>query len=418
MRLKDDVAEFASFITEQAESLRKDQDARCQESEANDLSKQTVKHYDVKYVRRMASDVIRDRQDMEANASAVRAALVNELGPTWTFGQFTGTVREEVFRRKVEEVCRKGAYQMHDSYVARNPGANRILGTNVLDVLERKLGRNPEALQAFATEIMRTASNFLPLDEEEVGYHGSGVPDPSVPANVICYTTNTVVMPQGGNPEFRKALESAFQGASRGQMYIAENTNSTQELSIVRITNVMPARFSASVKYCRDQYLDYLKREPKETGKIFLEGDGSQLPDLYVRKSTPGVLRPIFLLAQELELVEKMKNSHGRLKYFIVGRDRYGDKTLEAELGETEEQSLEAGTLDDLETLSTRVDEALQRDYWHDDQKVALRDRIVARVREQNAGQSASESGVQERLKARDAAIELIEKTEAVAHAR
>ena len=418
LRLKEESGEFARFITEQAEALRREQDVRCQESEANDLTKQTVKHYDVKYVRRMAGDIVRDRQDMEANAASVRAALVAPLGPTWTFGQFTTTVREETFRRTVEDVCRKGAYQLHNSYVARNPGANRVLGTNVLDVLERKLGTNPEALQAFATEIMRTASNFLPLDDREIFRNASGVPDPNDPANVICCTTTTVVMPSGGNPEFRKALESAFQGSVRGQMYIAENANSTQELSIVRITNVMPARFAGGLRYYRDQYLDYIRREPKETGKIFLEGDGAELPDLYVPETNPESMRPILMLATELGIVKKMEDNRGRQKLFVVSKDRYGEEVLVSELGETEEESLEKATLDDMEDLTTGVREVLERDYWHDAEKSALRDRLVARVREQNAGKLASDPAAQRRLKARDAAVELVEKTEAVAHAR
>ncbi len=417
-RLKEEAGEFARFITEQAEALRQDKEARCQESEANDLSKQTVKHYDVKYVRRLTGDIVRDRQDMEANAATVRASLVAPLGPTWTLGQFSSVVKEETFRRTVEEVCRKSAYQLHDSYVARNPGANRVLGTNVLDVLEQKLGTNPEALLAFATEIMRTASNFLPLDDREVFRSASGVPDPNDPANVICCTTTTVVMPAGGNPEFRKALEAAFQSSVRGQLYLAENVNSTQELSIVRITNVMPARFAGCLRYYRDQYLDYVKREPKELGKIFLEGNGAELPELYVRDTNPEAMRPVFLLATELGLVKKLEDSRGRQRFFVVSQDRYGEEVLVSELGETEEESLERATLDDFEDLTVALEAALQKDFWHDAEKAALNARLVARVREQNAGKLASDPGVQRRLKARDFAIDLVEKTEALAHAR
>lgn len=293
-----------------------------------------------------------------------------------------------------------------------------MLGTNVLDVLEQKLGTNPEALLAFATEIMRTASNFLPLDDREVFRSASGVPDPNDPANVICCTTTTVVMPAGGNPEFRKALEAAFQSSVRGQLYLAENVNSTQELSIVRITNVMPARFAGCLRYYRDQYLDYVKREPKELGKIFLEGNGAELPELYVRDTNPEAMRPVFLLATELGLVKKLEDSRGRQRFFVVSQDRYGEEVLVSELGETEEESLERATLDDFEDLTVALEAALQKDFWHDAEKAALSARLVARVREQNAGKLASDPGVQRRLKARDFAIDLVEKTEALAHAR
>lgn len=118
---------------------------------------------------------------------------------------------------------------------------------------------------------MNMARNYLKLDPIQRQLVGPGIPSANDPAQAVCTTFVTIVMPEAPEAKrFRDHLGELLTNANQaGAAKVVSNPSQPHEITILSITSVFPARFVAVAAYLKQQYEKRLGEA--NGGRAFLE---------------------------------------------------------------------------------------------------------------------------------------------------
>ena len=128
---------------------------------------------------------------------------------------------------------------------------------------------------------------------------------------------------------FVDTLKTAFKNArSGGQVDFIATADGASDITLVSLVNLFPLRFVRLVRGLKQAYEQRLREVGRARGvlEVHAEGDGSQLPELFIPDTAAIAdrLRPVLLLAVALGLVTDAKSPTGAARLALQRKDADG----------------------------------------------------------------------------------------------
>jgi hypothetical protein len=195
-----------------------------------------------------------------------------------------------------------------------------------------------------------------------------------------------------GYVEFAGQLGGELIGATGfgGADDVIANPSKKNEITLVCVRNVMPARFSEAVAMLRQKYDARMKDVAGTAHAMELhgEGDGTQLPSLFVRSVSADDVRPYILIAHAMGLIQELEDPETELKgLHLVTKDERGRSRAGDSLGETMGEVLKNAGQNLMDQLQELVGLRLNGEYLAKSRREELitqlqaeADRLLARV--------------------------------------
>ena len=246
-------------------------------------------------------ELILDKVDMPSIASQIRQTIIPQA-PFVNFGRLASDIKvddiKDAFDIRLSEIVKEKHNNKADS-------DKKVLGMNIITQLQQKL-QSEEDIRSFAYKIVQQSGVYLRLNNDQIQLHvrnNEGDKSPSNPAS-INKKAILVSIPKpktDSQKVFAAKLEESFkssfaQGTAITTLSFDTDSPRENELSIVTISYCYPMRCAEWLLPYRDKYNHFLNTGNNITdrnNKILLhtEGDGSQLPSLFVVDNVDEVLK-------------------------------------------------------------------------------------------------------------------------------
>lgn len=241
-----------------------------------------------------------DKTDMPSMATQLRKSII----PETTFINFGRLAQDitiddirDAFDVKLTEIVRAKHNEKADS-------DKKVLGMNIITQLQQKL-LTEDDIKAFAYKIVQQSGVYLKLNNDQVQLHvrnNEGHLSPTNPAS-INKKTILVSIPKptsDSQKAFADKLEKAFkssfaQGSAITTLGFDTQSPRQNELSIITISYCYPMRCAEWLKSYKEKYENFLHTGNASTDAnnailLHTEGDGSELPSLYVVENAEQVV--------------------------------------------------------------------------------------------------------------------------------
>jgi hypothetical protein len=364
LSLSNEVAECAQLLADCAKEFDERMKRRCCDEGGDDVTRVVVRFYKPQAVKDFEKKLRLDDGIQKKQTAAVRQRLAELLGEDRRFGLFRKKLARGVLLEELEQVCDASATQAHEDLVGRDKSLARILNVSVVERLYREYSGNPEGLRSYAERVVSNAKTFLPLDTSEVNRKSPGIPK----TDKTQVTYFTVLMPDSsGYEDFSSQLGRELIGATGfgGSQDVIINPAKKNEITLVCVRNVMPARYSKAVAMLRKKYEARMAQVSgtAHAMELHAEGDGTQFPSLFVRSVSSGDVRPYILIAQAMGLIQVLPDPVTEVnKVCLVTRNDKG-RVSSQELGESLDDVLKNAGQNLMDQLQELVDRSLATDY-------------------------------------------------------
>ncbi len=376
--LSAEIGRANSMIAESLKAFNDQMAARCADTGAADLQKQVIRFYEPEKVKDFAKALVRDRGEQQKQTATVRNEVAKLLGDTQNFATFNSRVNRPKFISVLEECCERSAVEAHNNLVAGNPDRQRILGVNVIERLQREYGGNPDSLRGYVINVVSRAKNYICFNDAEVRRQGPG----TTGGGFTSYLS--ILLPEAKElGEFREQLKHELENAATGEKEIVPTTGRPNEITLVNITNLFPGRFVTDASFLREKYMQRVNGADGAQAKMELhaEGDGSNLPDLFIEDVNPTKLRGYLMLAQAMEVVAALEDPDtGVTSLYLMPRDKNGKELEPVNLGKTMEEAISDASLASQDSIQSTVMPLLQTDYLHRAKREELMKKVEAQV--------------------------------------
>jgi hypothetical protein len=389
--LSKDIANCKLILTDAATHFKTALDSRLQDGDKRDLSKPMIREYDAQQVRGFVRDMTTDRAQQRRQTSAVREKLVLMLGDRLTFANFGARISMANFEDTVAATCKDEAAAAHSDAVALNPERGRVLDVSLIDFLRREYEGNEEQLNRYTRSTMDMAKNYLKLSSVQRQLVGPGIPAANDSEEATCSTFVTIIAPKvPESADFRTRFCDQLKNANKvGQANVVSNDTRPQEITILSVTNVFPARFVELAEYLKQKYI--ARRSGGNAKRAFLElhsegegytlGAGQDLYDLYPETYAPADILPWLDLAQALGLIEEGKDfSTGRKLIKLKIRGKAGLPEPPLDLGPDIDSVVQNSDPAAVEELKTQVQNTLSTDFVRIEKREQLAKTLYDRV--------------------------------------
>jgi len=425
--LASEVSQASARLTEVTKGFQTAIGGRVADAGRGDLTKQVVKFYEPEQVRSFAKALITDPAEQRKQTSRVRDRVAELLGERQTFTAFNAAVSNAALIDALESTCEQSSREAHEEHLARHPDHGKLLGVSILELLRREFDGQDERLRTYASGVMGMARNYLRMEAAQVRLEGPGIPNAADPATAVCTTNLTIIAPEA--PElraFRDRFCTSLKNAASTPTQVVSNPNRPQEITLINITSIFPARFSSLVGFLRGKYEARLSGD--RSGRAYLElhsegeagalPEGQELPSLFPETFRPNDLRPWLMIAQALELIRMEPDARtGVRKCYLVQEDADGFPVVE-ELGPSPERVLESADAAVFELIQDAVQTRLDNEYLHRDKRAELLGAIRETLKESIRGLSTVDPRLKEWQVAMGKVKELLGLAEEVASGR
>lgn len=350
-------------------------ESRCQENHVQDLKDQVVKLYDPSAVHQFTKKLLRDEEIQRAQTKVVRDSIVTTLGERAGFTTFRQKMTRGRLMDILEEACDSQAEKAHNNLVVSEPGIQRMMGTNIVDILAGKFSGNPLQLKDFARELAGSAGTYLRFDPMEEKRTGPGASEPSMKSSLA------ILLPKGSDyPEFRNDLEAAFIDAFTSPPSFYENPKTT-EITLITIRNLFPLRYVKQTALLRDKYLERIKRMARTRLEVHCEGPSDSWPPIFLPDGEE-IRRKMYawlLLAKAMGMTRELEDPEsGTKSLYLVEKDERGREKPPVPLATNEAELAEAGDPAVAFRIQNAVQAALGGEYLH----AAKRKELAAKLDE------------------------------------
>jgi hypothetical protein len=358
-----EISRANSMITEALKAFTDSVEERCADTGAADLQKQVIRFYNPTQVKDFTKALCRDKTEQQKQTNAVRAELAKLLGETPSFGAFNSRIGKQKFIGVLELTCERMAIEAHNNHVAGNPDRSRILGVSVIERLQKEYGGNPDSLRGYLIGVVSRAKNFLCFNEAEVKRQGPGVTG----GGFVSYLS--VILPEAKElAEFRAKLQDEIVNATPGAKEVVPSTDRPNTITMIALTNLFPARFVADVGFLHEKYRGRVDGPESAQARMELhgEGDGSNLPNIFIEDVNPVKYRGYLMLAQAMGVVAQLEDPDtGISSLYLMPRDNKGRELDPVMLGKDMEAALADASLITYDAVTSTVSPLLETDFLH-----------------------------------------------------
>jgi hypothetical protein len=266
-----------------------------------------------------------------------------------------------------------------------------VLHVNIVERLQKKYDANPNGLKAFVSELYDESGTMLQFNKTEV--------DRSVANNAggSRGTNHTigVFLPECENQkDFHASLTTMFEEQKDPASDTAVASGKLpNEIVIMKIASLMPARFVESLSVLKKHY-DGLLNDFNESHLLHSEGDGKKLPPLYARSaadiSARAKRKPFLLVARLLGMIKERQNKTTGLTEWVFIYESDGLPAAKILKGARWSDVIDGEYPVELQSLIEReVGKRIDSDFKHIEKKDGLlKDfQAIARERFQAAGE-------------------------------
>src|SRR6266481_2007878 len=372
--LSSEISKCGALISKAAKSFQNAIDVRCSDQGTQDLTKQIVRFYEPAAVKAFTKELTIDLAEQRKQTSRVRSRLADLLGDKQTFSAFNTRISEGRFVDVLESTCEENSVEAHQEFSARFPDRARVLQVSLIEMLRKEYEGNDERLRSYIQGVMSMSKNYLRLEPSEIQYVGPGIPAANDSANAVCVSNLTIIAPEAPEARvFRDRFCKTIHNATTATAQVVTNARRPQEVTLINITNVFPARFVSAVAFLRTAYLKRIEGDGGKRSYIELhsEGygtklpDGQEMPSLYPESYTPSDLRPWVMIAEAMGLIQTdTDTTTGMNKVYLVTKDADGFNQME-DLGPSIQKIIDTADVATFETLQSVIEPRLHKEYQH-----------------------------------------------------
>jgi len=379
--LRGSVDELHQNLAAATERVRQEQAARLGEADA--IYQRRI--FDRTAIDNVLRAVVVDEQAQVARTQKVRQSIIDLAGTD--VDSFDRLARALSLGSIISTVSQASAsiVELAHAEIAKN--LPPVLHVNIVERLQKQYDANPGGLKSFVAGLYEKSGTMVQYNKTEV--------DRSVANNAggVRGTANSVgvFLPDcESQKDFRAMLASVFDAqkdpASDTRVLAGKLSN---EIVIIKVASLMPARFIAPLRLLQTHY-DGLLKDFNEAHLLHSDGDGRNLPPLYARTaeqvSAKLKRKPYLLVARLLEMLKERKNrTSGEPEWaFIYESD--GLPTSKVLKGASWGVVIDGEQTDDVQTAVEReVARRIDAEYKHIDNKQKLLERFNAFAKERFA---------------------------------
>lgn len=376
--LANEVTRAASTIEEATKGFSNGIDARLADNGQDDLKKQVVRFYKPTVVKDFVRTMVRDKALQMKQTAAVRQAVAALLGSNQTFGLFNQRIPREKFITALESTCEQNAVDAHNTFTAENRDRPRVLGVSVIDRLNREYGGNLESLRSYVIGILTHSKVYLRFNGNEEGKRGAGTFGSKVSSLTMMLPTSEEL------PEFRDTLRKEFiSNAQIADKQVINTTASQSEITLVTLASLFPGRYVEDVAFLKERYQQRTTGANGEQARFELhtEGDGSQLPDLFLPEADPKRYLANLLLARAMGAVQLLEDPDtGLTGLYLLLSDERGLSRDPIKLGKDFAEAYVNPNAEASDALAMAVNQSLAGDYLHQAKRDELMQKLIGEV--------------------------------------
>ncbi|MCW2285679.1 hypothetical protein M2323_001973 [Rhodoblastus acidophilus] len=317
------IAAAEAKIGKEAEEARRIAKARRPKEKGKDEEPSYVALVgDPNIVETVRRKLVLDKDEQRGQTAAVRSAIIAALGYQPNFGTLSLRLSGAEISNTIVKTCTINVDDTHQRLIEdRN---EKVIGVSIIEKLQQEWGEAPEALARQATRLANSATRFVVFDNTERDRNFLGRVNEQRAKESFA-----VMMPMPANQlDYVTKLQTAFKGAKAGTVNILPTKGRNSEISLVSLVNLFPLRFVRLVGSLRQEYEKRLAESGARASlEIHSEGDGAQLPELFV----PGgqalwkKARTLLLLAKAAGSIVEVRNAAtGKVSQVLNTLDRDG----------------------------------------------------------------------------------------------
>ena len=195
----------------------------------------------------------------------------------------------------------------------------------------------------------------------------------------------TIILPDSQElPEFRETLRNEFsQNAQIAAKEVIKTTTRQSEITLVTLSSLFPARYSDDVAFLKERYDQRVTGSDADQAKFELhaEGDGSQLPGLFLPEADPKRYLANLLLAKSIGKVQSLEDPDtGLTGLYLILEDERGLSLDPIQLGKDFADASANPNAEASDALAMAVSQALGSDYLHQAKRDELIKQVLAEV--------------------------------------
>ena len=244
-------------------------------------------------IAKFKKELMTNKSDQPAMATELRKVIVPE-GDFIPFDDLVSRISVDRIKDAFDIRLSSIIKEKHEVICGKN---NKLLGLNILQQLQQVLTTDEE-IQKFALELVKQSGVYLKFNDTEMNRY---IPherneNPAVnPSSINCkYILVSIPSPEENEElkRFADKLANAFKnsfnnGSQQTTLQVDMNSSRKDELSIVSVVYLFPLRAIDGLADYRERYEKLLmtadgKRDTKNSILLHSEGDGSQLPPLFI----------------------------------------------------------------------------------------------------------------------------------------
>ncbi|CAN7591802.1 hypothetical protein LJR029_002306 [Caballeronia sp. LjRoot29] len=345
--------------------------------------------FDRNAIANVMKAVIVDEPSQAARTQKVRQSIIDLAGTD--VDSFEKLVHSVSLGAIISTLSQASASIVEMAHAEISKTLPPVLHVNIVERLQKKYDANPNGLKAFVSDLYDESGTMLQFNKTEV--------DRSVANNAggSRGTNHTigVFLPECENQkDFHAALTTMFEEQKDPASDTAVASGKLpNEIVIMKIASLMPARFVESLSVLKKHY-DGLLNDFNESHLLHSEGDGKKLPPLYARSaadiSARAKRKPFLLVARLLGMIKERQNKTTGLTEWVFIYESDGLPAAKILKGARWSDVIDGGYPIELQSLIEReVGKRIDSDFKHIEKKDGLlKDfQAIARERFQAAGE-------------------------------
>jgi len=345
--------------------------------------------FDRNAIANVMKAVIVDEPSQAARTQKVRQSIIDLAGTD--VDSFEKLVHSVSLGAIISTLSQASASIVEMAHAEISKTLPPVLHVNIVERLQKKYDANPNGLKAFVSELYDESGTMLQFNKTEV--------DRSVANNAggSRGTNHTigVFLPECENQkDFHASLTTMFEEQKDPASDTAVASGKLpNEIVIMKIASLMPARFVESLSVLKKHY-DGLLNDFNESHLLHSEGDGKKLPPLYARSaadiSARAKRKPFLLVARLLGMIKERQNKTTGLTEWVFIYESDGLPAAKILKGARWSDVIDCEYPIELQSLIEReVGKRIDSDFRHIEKKDSLlKDfQAIARERFQAAGE-------------------------------
>jgi hypothetical protein len=350
--------------------------------------------FDRNAIANVMKAVIVDEPSQAARTQKVRQSIIDLAGTD--VDSFEKLVHSVSLGAIISRLSQASASIVEMAHAEISKTLPPVLHVNIVERLQKKYDANPNGLKAFVSELYDESGTMLQFNKTEV--------DRSVANNAggSRGTNHTigVFLPECENQkDFHASLITMFEEQKDPASDTAVASGKLpNEIVIMKIASLMPARFVESLSVLKKHY-DGLLNDFNESHLLHSEGDGKKLPPLYARSaadiSARAKRKPFLLVARLLGMIKERQNKTTGLTEWVFIYESDGLPAAKILKGARWSDVIDGEYPIELQSLIEReVGKRIDSDFKHVEKKDGLlKDfQAIARERFQAAGEDDQDS--------------------------